>query len=85
VLDELKAAGELRPRTVISYKDGIRLHVIPRWGSRDIRSLNADDLVLWHEAQRTTDAATWSMRARWMALRAARVRRAGWLYRLEPV
>ena len=80
-LDELEAAGELRPRTVTSYKDGIRLHVIPRWGSRDVRSLNADDLVLWHEAQRTTDATSWSIRARWMALRGllAHATRAGYI------
>ena len=28
-LDELEAAGELRPRTVASYKDGVRLHFTP--------------------------------------------------------
>lgn len=68
-LDGLEEAGELRPRTVTSYKDGIRLHVLPLWGSRDIRSIGPDDMVAWHERQRRTGASTWSIRARWMSLR----------------
>jgi integrase len=68
-LDELEAAGELRPRTVNSYKDGIRLHVLPKWASRDARSIDADDLVGWHEQQRHLGATAWSIRARWMGLR----------------
>ena len=68
-LDELEQAGELRPRTITSYKDGVRLHVLPSWGSRDIRSISPDDMVAWHERQRRTGASTWSIRARWMSLR----------------
>jgi integrase len=68
-LDHLEANSELRPRTVGSYKDGVRLHVLPMWGSRDVRSIDADDLVAWHERQRNTGAAAWSIRARWMAVR----------------
>jgi integrase len=68
-LDELEAAAELRPRTVTSYKDGIRLHFIPTFGSRQFASLTADDLVGWHERQRRSGAAEWSIRARWMGVR----------------
>jgi integrase len=68
-LDELEKAGELRARTVVSYKDGVRLHLLPTHGSRDVRSIDPDDLVAWHEKQRRSGAATWSIRARWMAVR----------------
>jgi integrase len=68
-LDELVAADELRPRTVSSYKSGIKLHVLPQWGSRHASSITADDLVAWHQQQRVAGAAAWSIRARWMALR----------------
>jgi integrase len=68
-LDELEAAGELRHRTVRSYKEGIKLHVLPDWRGRDVRSIEAEQLVAWHERQRASGAAAWSIRARWMALR----------------
>jgi integrase len=68
-LDELEAAETIRPRTVSSYKSGITLHVLPGWGSRDIRSIDADDLVAWHDRQRASGAADWSIRARWMSIR----------------
>jgi integrase len=68
-LDELEANRELRPRTVSSYKDGIKLHVLPGWGSRDVQSIDADDLVAWHERQRESGAAAWTIRARWMGIR----------------
>lgn len=68
-LDELEAAGDLRPRTVSSYKGGITLHVLPRWGSREVASIDVDDLVRWHERQRASGAAAWTIRARWMAMR----------------
>ena len=68
-LDELKTNGELRPRTVDSYKDGVRLHFTPTLGSRQVTSITPDDLVDWHEKQRRSGAATWSVRARWMGVR----------------
>jgi integrase len=68
-LDELEAAGELRPRTVASYKDGVRLHFTPTFGSRQLASVTPDDFVDWHEKQRRSGAAAWSVRARWMGIR----------------
>ena len=68
-LDQLVAAGQLRPRTVSSYKDGVTLHVLPTLASRQIGSIGPEDLLAWHEAQRRSGAATWSIRARWMGLR----------------
>jgi integrase len=68
-LEELERNGEIRPRTVSSYKDGVRLHVLPQLGTRQIGSIDADDLVAWHERQRRSGAAAWSIRARWIAIR----------------
>lgn len=68
-LDDLVAAEQLRPRTVESYKNGIRRHVVPTLGNRQLSSIGPDDLVAWHEAQRRAGAAAWSIRARWVPLR----------------
>jgi integrase len=68
-VDELVATDRLKPRTASSYKDGVRLHVLPTLASRQIGSIGPDDLLAWHEAQRRSGAATWSIRARWMGLR----------------
>jgi len=68
-LDGLERDGELRPRTVASYKDGVRLHFTPIFGSRQLVSITPDDLADWHEHQRRSGAATWSVRARWMGIR----------------
>jgi integrase len=68
-LDGLVAAGELRPRTAVSYKGGVTLHFLPSFGSRQISSIGPDDLLAWHEAQRRSGAAAWSIRARWMGVR----------------
>src|ERR1700733_5640110 len=68
-LDELEEAGELRPRTVASYKDGVRLHFTPSFGSRQLASVTPDDFVNWHQTQRRSGAAAWSVRARWMGIR----------------
>jgi hypothetical protein len=57
-LYELVAGGQLRPRTVSSYKDGVRLHVLPTLASRQIGSIGPDDLLAGHEAQRRSGAAT---------------------------
>ncbi|HET9105362.1 MAG TPA: tyrosine-type recombinase/integrase [Solirubrobacteraceae bacterium] len=68
-LDELQVAGELRPRTVASYKDGVRLHFMPTFASRQLASITPDDFVDWHDNQRRSGAAAWSIRARWMGIR----------------
>jgi integrase len=68
-LDELERNEELRPRTVASYKDGVRLHFLSEFGSRQISTITPDDLVAWHDAQRSSGAAQWSIRARWMGIR----------------
>ncbi len=57
------------PRTVASYKDGVRLHFTPTFGSRQLASVTPDDFVDWHEKQRRSGAAAWSVRARWMGIR----------------
>jgi integrase len=72
--------GSLRERTLGSYEMGLRLHILPAYGHRDLRSIDVEDLARWHTDQRASDAATWSIRARWMSWRgllAFAVRR-GW-------
>jgi integrase len=68
-IEGLVEIGELRPRTLEAYKLGVTLHLIPDYGHRRIRSITTDDLVAWHRKQRTLKASTWTIRARWMAVR----------------
>jgi integrase len=68
-LDELVTAGQLRPRTVESYRTGIKLHVLPALGSRQVSTISPDDLVAWYASQRRSGSAAWSIRARWVPLR----------------
>jgi integrase len=68
-VERLVAIGELRRRTLESYKTGVMLHLLPDYGHRRIRSITTDDLVEWHRKQRAADASVWTIRARWMAVR----------------
>src|SRR5438128_1384858 len=68
-VERLVEIGELRGRTLESYKTGVMLHLIPDYGHRRIRSLTTDDLVEWHRKQRAAGASVWTIRARWMAVR----------------
>jgi integrase len=68
-IEGLVEIGELRKRTLESYKTGVMLHLIPDYGHRRIRSITTDDLVEWHRKQRAADASLWTIRARWMAVR----------------
>jgi integrase len=68
-IEGLVEIGELRPRTLEAYKIGVLLHLIPEYGYRRIRSMTTDDLVEWHRKQRKLKASTWTIRARWMAVR----------------
>jgi integrase len=61
--------GSLRERTAESYATGLKLHILPAYAHRDIRSIDVEDLARWHTEQRASGAATWSIRARWMAWR----------------
>lgn len=66
----LVAIGELAPRTLDSYESAVRLHIVPALGSRRVASIVPDDLVAWHRDQRALGASPWSIRARWVPLRA---------------
>jgi integrase len=69
-LEALVAAGKLRPRTLESYRNGINNHVLPTLGSRLVGSITPDDLVKWHQGQRRSGVAAWTIHARWVPLRA---------------
>jgi|SRR5215212_691010 len=63
-------AGTLAPRTADDYKSKLVGHFKPSYGSRLIASITPDDLIEWHEAQLRLDAATSTIRGRWIAIRA---------------
>jgi len=68
-VERLVDIGELRTRTLESYRTGVNIHLIPELGNRRDRSITTEDLVEWHRKQRAADASGWSIRARWMAVR----------------
>jgi integrase len=68
-VERLVAIGELRPRTLESYRTGVMLHLLPQFGHRRVRSITTEDLVEWHRRHRASGASVWSIRARWMAIR----------------
>lgn len=63
-------AGTLGERTAADYESKLVGHFKPGYGSRLIASITADDLIEWHEAQLRLDAATSTIRGRWIAIRA---------------
>jgi integrase len=68
-IERLVEIEELRPRTLESYRTGVKHHFNPTFGTRRIRAITTDDLVEWHRQQRASGASEWSIRARWMAVR----------------
>ena len=68
-IERLVDIGELRARTLESYRTGVEHHFLPTFGSRLVRSISTDDLVEWHRQQRASGASDWSIRARWIAVR----------------
>ncbi len=68
-IERLVDIGELRERTLESYKTGVYIHLVPSLGTRRIKSITTDDLVEWHRQQRGAGASDWSIRARWTAVR----------------
>jgi integrase len=72
VIDEVRARGRregLARSTVSSYVSSIRNHVVPLFENRPIASIVPEDIVAWVEYQEGSEAAAWSVRARWTALR----------------
>src|ERR1700730_7405969 len=55
-LERLAGIGELRPRTLDSYRTGVMLHLLPQYGRRRIRSITAEELAEWHRRQRAAGA-----------------------------
>jgi integrase len=68
-IERLVDIGELRERTLESYKTGVNIHLVPSLGTRRIKSITTEDLAEWHRQQRGAGASDWSIRARWMAVR----------------
>jgi hypothetical protein len=63
------AVGDLRPRTLDIYEQGLRLHVVPELGSRQIRSITPDDLVAWHRRRQADGDSADAIHAWWTPLR----------------
>ncbi len=71
-LDEQRhrvAISDLRPRTLDIYEQGLRLHVLPELGSRQIRSLTPEDLVAWHRRRMAERYSADAIHAWWTPLR----------------
>lgn len=62
--------GKLTKNTASTYISSITHHVIPHFETTRIAAVDADDIVAWVEYQENSEAAAWSVRARWTALRA---------------
>ena len=80
-----RGGRELRPRTVASYKDGVRLHFTPTFGSRQLASVTPDDFVDWHEKQRVRRRGLVGSGTLDGDPRAVRIRRADGTNRDQPV
>ena len=61
--------GDLRPRTLDIYEQGLRLHVLPELGERRVRAIQADDLVAWHRRRQGEGWSADSIHAWWTPLR----------------
>lgn len=66
--EQLRDVGELRPRTVELDEIALRLHILPTLGARKITTLRPDDLIAWHQKQRLSGAAAWTIKGRWAVL-----------------
>ena len=66
---QLVRVRELAPRTLDAYEVATRLHVIPYFGTRPIRTVGPEDLIDWYADQRASGATSWSIKNRWTALR----------------
>jgi integrase len=60
--------GELSPRTYEAYELGLRRHVLPVFGSRQLRAIDADQLVAWIRKLRAAGYAPHSVHNYWGAL-----------------
>ena len=63
------AFGDLRQRTLDIYEQGLRLHVLPELGSRQVTSITPDDLVAWHRRRQSEGYTADSIHAWWTPLR----------------
>jgi hypothetical protein len=61
--------GDLRQRTFDIYEQGLRLHVLPELGSRQVKSITPDHLVAWHRRRQSEGYTADSIHARWTPLR----------------
>ena len=61
-------AGEMSPRTYEIYEVGLRLHVLPKIGHRQMRSITPDELVIWIRGMRMTGFAPHTVHNYWAAL-----------------
>lgn len=61
--------GDLRQSTLEIYELGLRRHVVPEFGARQVRSISPDDLVAWHRRRQDEGYAADSIHAWWTPLR----------------
>src|SRR4051794_19471537 len=61
-------AGEMSPRTFEIYEVGLRRHVLPALGARQLRSITPDELVAWIRSMRAAGYAPHSVHNYWAPL-----------------
>ena len=54
------AAGDLASSTLEGYHDGLKRHILPVFGDRQILSITPDDLVRWHRDMQRRGLPAWS-------------------------
>src|SRR3954447_14903857 len=66
--DARQLAGEMSPRTFEIYEVGLRRHVVPELGARQLRSITPDELVAWIRRMRAAGYAPHSVHNYWAPL-----------------
>ncbi|HEY4280352.1 MAG TPA: tyrosine-type recombinase/integrase [Conexibacter sp.] len=68
-LKERLDRGDVSKSTYDSYAGSVKNHIMPFFLYRTVAAVAPDDIAEWVEEQRDSGAASWSIRARWTALR----------------
>lgn len=63
------AAGDLARSTLAGYRDELKRHILPVFGTRQIASITPDDLVRWHRDMQRRGLSSWSIKHAWAPLR----------------
>lgn len=66
---QLVDVDDLAPRTFDTYAHAVNAHLLSHFGSRKIRTIEAEHLVSWQEDEKAKGFSAWTIKQRWTALR----------------